>query len=328
MAERILVTGGAGYVGSVCVWHLLNKGYEVLIYDNLSTGHRSAIDRRARFVLGDLGESERLSRVFKEFRPDYVMHFAASCLVGESVEKPIDYYKNNVGNGISLISTMVKNGILGIVFSSSCSVYGEPVRIPMSEDDPKNPINPYGRTKRAFEQLLEDCDYAYGIKSVCLRYFNAAGAADSLGEDHSPETHLIPNVLRVVLGKTSLVKVFGNDYPTADGTCVRDYVHVIDLATAHEKAMELLRNKRSDRINLGIGKGFSVLEVIESASRVTGKKIPYEVVERRPGDPAVLIASAKRARDILGWKPEYCDLDRIIESAWKWHKEHPDGYRD
>ncbi len=328
MAERILVTGGAGYVGSVCVWHLLNSGYEVLIYDNLSTGHRCAIDARARFVHGDLGDAAKLEQAFKEFRPDFVMHFAASCLVGESVEKPIDYYKNNIANGICLVSAMIKNGVSGIVFSSSCAVYGEPVRIPMSEEDPKSPINPYGRTKLAFEYLLEDCDHAYGIKSVCLRYFNAAGATADLGEDHDPETHLIPNVLNVALGKSAWVKVFGNDYPTQDGTCIRDYVHVVDLATAHEKALGLLRNSRSERINLGIGKGFSVLEVIRSAMRISGREIPYKVVERRYGDPAILVASAEKARSLLGWEPEYRDLDSIVESAWKWHKEHPNGYGD
>lgn len=328
MAERILVTGGAGYVGSVCVWHLLNKGYRVLVYDNLSTGHRSAVDPRAEFVLGDLADGSKLDQVIKQFRPDFVMHFAASCLVGESVEKPIDYYRNNVASGLWLVSAMVKNGVSGIVFSSSCAVYGEPVRIPMSEDDPKNPINPYGRTKLAFENLLEDCDLAYGLKNVCLRYFNAAGATPLHGEDHDPETHLIPNVLKVALGKNEEVKVFGDDYPTKDGTCIRDYIHVLDLATAHERCLELLRSGKSDRINLGIGRGFSVLEVIESARRVTQKEIPYKVVARRQGDPAVLVASAQKADHVLGWQPEYRELDEIIETAWKWHMEHPNGYGD
>ena len=326
MADRILVTGGAGYVGSVCVEHLIGKGYEVAIYDNLSTGHRVAVPEGAALHEGDLADRKRLSEVISGFRPDFVMHFAASCLVGESYENPIIYYRNNVTNGANLIDVMLKHDVKALIFSSSCAVYGEPQRIPMEEDDPKKPVNPYGNTKLAFENLLEDCDSAYGFRSVSLRYFNAAGATDRFGEDHDPETHIIPNVLKVPSGEVPGVKVFGADYPTEDGTCVRDYVHVRDLAAAHEQALGLLRQDRSDRINLGNGKGFSVMEVIKTSEQVTGTVIPFEVSPRRKGDPAVLVASSAKAARVLGWKPSYASLESIIETAWKWHREHPRGY--
>jgi UDP-glucose 4-epimerase len=326
LAERILVTGGAGYVGSVCVALLLEKGYDVAIYDNLSTGHTEAVPTGALLEIGDLNDSDRLAGIVSAFRPDFVMHFAASCLVGESYEKPLLYYENNVANGANLLRVMLKHHVKAMIFSSSCAVYGEPKRIPMMEDDPKAPINPYGRTKLAFENMLEDCDAAHGLKSVCLRYFNAAGATDQLGEDHNPETHIIPNVLRVPLGKVAEVPVFGDDYPTADGTCVRDYIHVSDLATAHEQALGILRQGRSDRINLGNGNGFSVLDVIRACEKVAGKRVPYTVSPRRKGDPAVLVASAARAAEVLGWEPRYTSLESIIETAWEWHRRHPGGY--
>jgi UDP-glucose 4-epimerase len=327
LSEKILVTGGAGYVGSVCVALLVEKGYRVTIYDNLSTGHMEAVPVGALLERGDLADSERLAQVISEFEPDYVMHFAASCLVRESCENPLLYYKNNVGNGTNLVKVMLEHDVKAMVFSSSCAVYGEPRRIPMMEDDPKDPINPYGFTKLAFEHLLDDCGYAHGLKSVCLRYFNASGATDALGEDHDPETHIIPNVLKVALGQKSEVQVLGDDYPTEDGTCIRDYIHVSDLAMAHEQAIGLLRQGVSDRINLGNGSGFSVLEVIKTCEKVTGEPIPFSVSPRAKGDPAVLVASAAKAGGVLGWTPQYSTLEGIIETAWKWHKAHTGGYR-
>jgi len=327
LAERVFVTGGAGYVGSVCVDHLVAHDYEVLIYDNLSTGHREAVPQGARLEIGDLADRERLREVLAAFKPDFVMHFAASCLVGESFEKPLTYYSNNLIGGFNLVDAMLALDIKALVFSSSCAVYGEPRTIPMKEDDPKQPINPYGKTKLAFEHLLEDCDEAYGLKSVSLRYFNAAGATARLGEDHDPETHIIPNVIKVALGQAQGVTVFGDDYPTHDGTCVRDFVHVSDLARAHEMALEVLRKNRSERLNLGNGEGFSVLDVIKAVEKVTGKDIPYKVGERRKGDPAVLVASAEKAAKVLGWEPIYRSLEEIVETAWRWHREHPNGYR-
>jgi UDP-glucose 4-epimerase len=327
LAEKILVTGGAGYVGSVCVAHLLEKDYQVLVYDNLSTGHREAVAPGAVLECGDLADTERLSKVMGSFRPDFVMHFAASCLLGESMEQPLKYYGNNVINGIRLIRLMLEHGVRAIIFSSTCAVYGEPQRIPMSEDDARLPINPYGRSKLALEHLLEDCESAYGLRSVCLRYFNAAGATEHYGEDHDPETHLIPNVLRSALGRGPQLEVFGNDYPTADGTCVRDYVHISDLADGHQRALSLLREGKSGKFNLGNASGFSVLEVIRTAEQITGRSIPYGISPRRTGDPAVLVASSAKAAKTLGWKPQYQSLETIIESAWRWHKEHPRGYR-
>jgi UDP-glucose 4-epimerase len=328
LAEKILVTGGAGYVGSVCVALLREKDYEVVIYDNLSAGHREAVTGGAKLEVGDLADRARLTEVFATHTPDFVMHFAASCLVGESYHDPILYYRNNVANAANLVDVMIEHDVRAIIFSSSCAVYGEPVRVPMTEDDPKNPINPYGKTKLTFEHLLEDCDAAHGLKSVALRYFNAAGATDELGEDHDPETHLIPIVLKVPLGLLDGVEVFGDDYPTPDGTCVRDYVHVSDLAAAHESALGILRQGKSERINLGNGNGFSVLDVIRASEHVTGKNIPSKVSPRRRGDPAALVAGAGKAADVLGWQPSYTSLETIIETAWKWHKEHPHGYRD
>ncbi len=327
MKERILVTGGAGYVGSVCVANLKDRDYQVLVYDNLSTGHRASVPEGVMLEVADLAESERLSGVMSSFQPDFVMHFAASALLGESMSKPLDYYANNVTNGHNLLRIMVEHDVKSLVFSSTCAIYGEPERIPMTESDPRRPMNPYGRSKLAFEHLLEDCDAAYGLKSVCLRYFNAAGAEAGLGEDHSPETHLIPNVLKTALGLREKLVVFGDDYPTPDGTCVRDYVHIADIADAHEKALDVLRRRTSEKINLGNGTGFSVLDVIKTAEKVAGKAIPYRVSARREGDPAVLVASADKAGKVLGWRPAYASLGSIIESAWKWHVEHPDGYR-
>lgn len=327
MKDRILVTGGAGYVGSVASRRLVAQGYEVLVYDNLSVGHREAVPAGAAFEEADLADQAHLFQVFRSFRPDFVMHFAANALAGESYEEPLVYYRNNVANGLNLVEAMVRHGVKSLVFSSSCSVYGEPAVVPITEDLPKAPINPYGKTKLTFEHILDDAERAYGLKAVCLRYFNAAGAAGPLGEDHTPETHIIPNVLRVALGLAGEVSVFGDDYPTEDGTCVRDYVHIEDLAQAHEQALSLLRGGRSDRINLGNGKGFSVLEVIRVSEMASGKPIPFKMLPRRKGDPAVLVASSARAREVLGWRPVWPTLEAIIQSAWAWHREHPNGYR-
>jgi UDP-glucose 4-epimerase len=327
LKERILVTGGAGYVGSVCVANLKDRGYEVLVYDNLSTGHREAIPSGVALEVADLADPERLAAVMKSFEPESVMHFAASALLGESMSKPLDYYANNVSNGSNLLRVMVEHDVKSLVFSSTCAVYGEPQRIPMTEDHPRKPINPYGRSKLAFEHLLEDCDAAYGLKSVCLRYFNAAGAEAGFGEDHDPETHLIPNVLKFAQGQRKELVVFGDDYSTPDGTCVRDYIHIADIADAHEKALDLLRKRISEKINLGSGTGCSVLDVIKTAEKVVGKRIQYRIASRREGDPATLVASAEKANRVLGWVPAYSSLESIVKSAWKWHAEHPDGYR-
>ena len=326
MAEKILVTGGAGYVGSVSVDLLTRQGYQVVVYDNLSEGHREAVPEGVPLVVGDLNDGAKLSGVIQDLKPEFVIHFAASALVGESNEKPLKYFENNIANGTKLVRAMLANGVKSIVFSSSAAVYGEPSEVPIPEDHAKSPVNPYGFTKLVFERFLEYCQTAYGLLSVCLRYFNASGATEVLGEDHTPETHLIPNVLGPALGKLPRVTVLGDDYPTPDGTCVRDFIHVSDLADAHVQALEILRKGESDRINLGNGKGFSVMEVIRVAERVTGRPIPYEIAPRRAGDPAVLVASAGRAWQVLGWKPKFASLEDIIRTAWDWHSRHPAGY--
>jgi UDP-glucose 4-epimerase len=327
LAEKVLVTGGAGYVGSVCSDHLLGLGYRVLVYDDLSAGHKEAVPAGAGFEQGSLADKKRLAGVFGAFKPDLVMHFAAKALAGESYQYPLAYYRNNLADALNLVETMLECDVKAIIFSSSCAVYGEPRRIPITEDEPRVPVNPYGNTKLAFENLLEDCDNAHGLKSVCLRYFNAAGATPERGEDHDPETHIIPNVLRAALGLGAKLQVFGDDYPTEDGTCVRDYVHIRDLAHAHEQAIGLLRQARSDRINLGNGDGFSVLDVIRTAEKVAGRRIPFDMLPRRKGDPAVLVAGSAKAARVLGWRPEYPTLEAIVESAWRWHRDHPNGYK-
>jgi len=326
VAEKILVTGGAGYVGSVSVDLLARRGFDVVVYDNLSEGHREAVPDGVPLEVGELSDEGRLRGLLEKFGPQFVMHFAASALVGESNGNPLKYFENNIANGVRLVRSMLAAGVKSIVFSSSAAVYGEPSEVPISEGHTKSPVNPYGYTKLAFEQFLDYCEAAYGLHSVCLRYFNASGAAGGLGEDHDPETHLIPNVLGPALGRLDKFSVLGDDYETDDGTCVRDFVHVSDLADAHVRALELLRQARSDRINLGNGKGFSVLEVIKVAEKVTGKAIPYEFAPRRKGDPAVLVASAERAGKVLGWAPEYASLEDIVRTAWDWHSSHPDGY--
>ncbi|MGB9781255.1 UDP-glucose 4-epimerase GalE [Caldanaerobacter sp.] len=325
----ILVCGGAGYIGSHAVYSLLKRNEKVVVVDNLATGHSESV-LGGKLYIGDLGDEDFLDKVFSENDIEAVMHFAASSLVGESVENPFKYYENNVCGTLSLLKAMKKHGVKKIVFSSTAAVYGEPERIPIKEEDKTEPTNPYGETKLAIEKMLKWADAAYGIKYVALRYFNVAGALETgeIGEDHSPETHLIPIVLQVALGKRDKVMIYGDDYPTKDGTPIRDYIHVMDLVDAHILALEKLRKEnKSDVYNLGNGEGFTVKEVIEVARKVTGHPIPAEVTGRRPGDPAVLVASSEKAMKDLGWRPKYASLEGIIESAWMWHKNHPNGFR-
>src|SRR5687768_16185215 len=323
---RVLVTGGAGYIGSVVSEQLVNDGHEVVIYDNLSKGHRGAVVEGARFVQGDLLEADQLRQTLKHNRIEAVIHMAASSLVGESVEKPSKYYHNNVVAGLVLLDAMRECGITRIVFSSTAATYGEPAEQPIRETTPTNPTNTYGETKLAFEKAMHWYERAHGLRYASLRYFNAAGATERCGEDHDPETHLIPITLQAAAGKRAHVEIYGDDYPTEDGTCIRDYIHVVDLARAHILALDVLR-ERSAIYNLGCGgDGYSVREVIETARRVTGKEIPVRMGPRRPGDPAVLIASSDKIKRELGWQPQFQDLELIIESAWKWMLAHPDGY--
>ncbi|ADL42838.1 UDP-glucose 4-epimerase [Caldicellulosiruptor obsidiansis OB47] len=326
----ILVTGGAGYIGSHMVWLLLEKGYDVVVVDNLEKGHRKAV-LGGKFYSGDLKDKEFLENVFAENDISAVIHFAASSLVGESVQNPIKYYYNNVYGTLNLVETMIKHNVKKLVFSSTAAVYGEPENIPILEEDKTEPTNPYGETKLAIEKMLKWMDVAYGLKFVSLRYFNVAGSHPDgiIGEDHNPETHLIPIVLQTALGIREKVIVYGNDYNTKDGTCIRDYIHVVDLCDAHLKAMEYLEKyDKSGIFNLGNGMGFSVMEVIEKASEVVGKKIPYEIGPRRAGDPSILVASSQKAQELLGWQQKYNSLETIISTAWKWHSTHPHGYEE
>ena len=317
---RVLVVGGAGYIGSHMVKLLNLRGFEVTVLDNLANGHRDAV-QGARFVLGDLYEREILDRLFGETRFDGVMHFASYIQVGESVREPAKYYRNNVFKTQNLLDVMVAHRVCNFIFSSTAAIFGEPIHIPMAEDHPKQPMNPYGRGKWMVEQMLEDYDTAYGLRSTCLRYFNAAGADPDgeLGERHDPETHLIPLALQVASGRRPSITVFGDDYATPDGTCIRDYIHVNDLGEAHWLALQRLwEGSGSTAYNLGNGHGFSVREVIDTARAVTGREIPVEYGQRRPGDPARLVADARRAQAELGWKPRRADLATIIADAWRW----------
>lgn len=319
-SDAVLVVGGAGYIGSHMVALLLEKQYRVIVLDNLSTGKRRLVCG-GEFIQGDLGDAALLEGVFDSHAITAVMHFAAFSLVGQSVQDPLTYYRNNVSETLALVDAMVRHKVPHFIFSSTAAVYGEPERIPITEDHPCRPTNPYGHTKLSVEQMLADCDQAYGLRSICLRYFNAAGAHPSgrMGEMHDPESHLIPLVLKSAMA-SSPVKIFGDDYPTADGTGIRDYVHVSDLARAHLLALQaLLDGTGSDVFNLGNSVGYSVKQVIELARRVTGKPIPTVACERRPGDPAVLVADSGKIRGALGWTPEYEEMDAIIETAWRWH---------
>ena len=320
--STILVTGGAGYVGSHACKALATAGHTPVVYDNLSRGHRE-FARWGPLEVGDLGEAAKLDAVFARHRIDAVMHFAALAYVGESVEQPALYYRNNVGGTLELLEAMRRAGVGLMVFSSTCATYGVPERMPITEDLPQQPINPYGATKLMIERVLRDYEPAYGLRSVALRYFNAAGCDPDgeVGEDHEPETHLIPRVLMAADGMLPRIDVFGTDYPTPDGTCLRDYIHVADLADGHVRALDYLqRGGASSAINLGTGRAFSVREVIAAAGRVTGRRIPVHEGPRRAGDPPVLVADATRARTLLGFAPRYSEIEPIVETAWRWHK--------
>jgi UDP-glucose-4-epimerase GalE len=326
--KNVLVVGGAGYIGSHMAKHLSTKGYVPVVLDNLVRGSQQAA-KYGPFYRGSMNDEGLLEKIFSDYPIAAVMHFAAFCYVGESMKHPARYYQNNVANTLALLEAMAERDINNFIFSSSCSIYGEPLETPITEDHPRQPISPYGKSKLMVEEILHDFGQAYGLESVCLRYFNAAGADPDgeLGEDHDPETHLIPLVLKTALDQRPEVHIFGNDYPTPDGTCIRDYIHVEDLAQAHLLALErLLTGLPGGQYNLGNAKGYSVKQVIDIARSVTGKEIPAKVVERRPGDPAVLISSSEKAMKDLGWKPEYPNLETIMETAWAWHKNNPSGY--
>ena len=325
----ILIIGGAGYIGSHTVKYFIEQNEDVIIVDNLLTGHKEAV-LSDKFYNCDIRDKENLDKVFKENNIEAVIHFAANSLVGESMVKPYEYYHNNVYGMMCLLDVMKENNVDKIVFSSTAATYGEPKNIPILESDDTNPTNTYGETKLAMEKMMKWFDNAYGTKYVSLRYFNAAGAYfdGSIGEAHTTETHLIPLILQVPLEKREYISIFGNDYDTNDGTCIRDYIHVMDLASAHYKALEYLRKGNESNIfNLGNGNGYSVKEVIDVARKVTSHEIPAKLEERRSGDPAVLIASSDKARKVLGWKPQYDSLERIIEDTWRWHKNNRDGYK-
>jgi len=322
---RIFLTGGAGYIGSVCSELLLNEGHEVAIFDNLSEGHRRAVDSRANFVRGDLTDRLQIEAALSSTRPDAVMHFAAYALVPESMRDPSKYFRNNIANGLNLLDAMVGTGVQRIIFSSTCAIFGPPERVPIDETAHPRPVSPYGESKLAFEKILRWYDEIHALKFVSLRYFNAAGATENLGEDHRPETHLIPNVLKVALGQSPNVEIYGTDYETPDGTCIRDYIHIVDLARAHILA---LGAAASGFYNLGTGGGSSVREVIAACRKITGRKIETIEKPRRLGDPPRLIASSEKIKKEVGWQPQFQSLDAIVESAWKWHLKFPDGYEE
>ena len=322
---NVLVTGGAGYIGSICTEELLNAGHAVTVYDNLSEGHRSAVDARAKFILGKPEQEGDVLNAVKSAKPDAIMHFAASALVGESMENPKKYFRNNVVNGLKLLDAAVECGVKKFVFSSTCATYGPPDRVPMTEDLPQRPINPYGESKLMFEKILQWYRQIYKLEFIAFRYFNAAGASEKFGEHHRIETHLIPNVLKVPLGQAGQCAIFGTDYPTPDGTCIRDYIHIKDLAQAHILG---LQPGKTGFYNLGNGDGYSVRQVISMCEKITGQKIPAIEKPRRPGDAPRLVAAANKAFTELGWKPQYPKLEDIVKTAWAWHKIHPNGYPD
>jgi UDP-glucose 4-epimerase len=322
---KILVVGGAGYIGSICTELLVDEGHEAAVFDNLSEGHRRAIDPRATFIQGDLADRKQIEAALSSTRPDAVMHFAASALVAESMRDPSKYFRNNISNGLNLLDGMVAAQVNRIVFSSTCAIFGPPEHVPINETAPARPINPYGESKLAFEKILRWYDQIHGLKFVSLRYFNAAGASGKFGEDHRLETHLIPNVLKVALGQKAHIEIFGADYETPDGTCIRDYIHIVDLARAHILALGAVG---SEFYNLGTGGGSSVREVIDACRKITGRNIDTVEKPRRAGDPPRLIASSEKIKTELGWQPKFQSLDRIIESAWNWHQKFPHGYGD
>ena len=323
---KVLVTGGAGYIGSITVEQLIKAGETVVVFDNLYQGHRDAVHPEAIFVQGDLADKAAIDAVMAEHRPDGIMHFASYTLVGESVEKPFLYLRDNIVNGLNLMQSAVEHGVRRFILSSTANLFDDPERMPIDENERIVPGSPYGESKSILERYLYWLDKIYDLRYACLRYFNACGASDTRGEDHAPETHLIPLVLEVALGKRDKIMIFGDDYNTPDGTCVRDYIHVIDLAQAHILALNSL-DQGSRKYNLGNGRGYSVKEVIETARQVTGHSIPAEIGARRAGDPDILIASSETINHDLGWKPRYPELRAIIQSAWNWHKANPNGYQ-
>jgi len=320
---NVFVTGGAGYIGSVCVEQLLEAGHAVTVYDNVSEGHRGAVDPRARLIQADLGDARAVAESVREARPEAILHFAAKALVGESMVNPGAYFRNNTAHGINLLEAAVAAKVRKFIFSSTCAVYGIPDRVPMDEGLPLRPVNPYGESKRMFEVMLEWYQRIHGLEFVALRYFNAAGASERFGEHHRVETHLIPNVLKVALGQSAQCEIYGTDYPTPDGTCVRDYIHVSDLAQAH--LLGLVPGK-SGYFNLGNGGGYSVREVIRACEKVSGKAIKVVEKPRRPGDPPRLVASAGKAERELGWRPKHPGLEEMVMSAWRWKEKRPEGY--
>jgi len=322
---NVFVTGGAGYIGSVCVEELLNAGHRVTVYDNLTEGHRSAVDSRATFILGHPEQEGDVLKAVNSAQPEAILHFAANALVGESMTNPGKYFQNNVCNGLTLLNAAVAAKVKKFVFSSTCATYGPPERVPMTEDLPQHPINPYGESKLMFEKMLIWYQRIHGLEFTAFRYFNAAGASEKFGEHHRVESHLIPNVLKVPLGQAAHCEIYGTDYPTPDGTCIRDYIHILDLAQAH--ILALVPGKQGF-FNLGNGDGYSVREVIQTCEKITGKKIPVIEKPRRPGDPPKLVAAAGKALSELGWKPKFPKLEAIVTTAWNWHKKHPTGYAD
>ncbi|EKD56221.1 MAG: hypothetical protein ACD_58C00265G0004 [uncultured bacterium] len=327
---KILVTGGAGYIGSHTVKELLANGDKVVVFDNLSYGHKHAIPKKAKFIKGDLKNQKLIEKVLKREKIEAVFHFAGFIQVGESVKQPLKYYKNNFYNGINLLEAMKFANVKYIIFSSSAGVYGQPKKMPIAEGDPKDPINTYGRTKLMFEYALKSYDEAYDIKFIALRFFNAAGASSEseIGEDHSPETHIIPLIIQAALGQRDEFKIFGNDYKTPDGTCVRDYIHVEDIAMAHLQGLRYLRQKNKSNIyNIGIGKGFSNLELVETVKKVSEVDFKVSYMPRREGDPDELVADSSRAREMLNWTPKYDTIESIIKTAYDWHEKHPKGFK-
>jgi UDP-glucose 4-epimerase len=325
---NVLVTGGAGYVGSIVTEEVLKGGHEVIVLDNFQQGHKGALLPETKSVAADLCSTGALDEVFSHFKIDAVMHMAAETVIEYSMTDPKRYFQNNIIGGINLLDTMLKYEVPKFIFSSSAAVYGEPQSVPIEEEHPKLPLNAYGESKLMFEHTLQWYGRAYGLNHISLRYFNAAGASRRFGEDHRPETHLIPNVLKAALNKNSPVAIFGDDYPTKDGSCIRDYVHVIDIAHAHLLALGKVHELSGNAYNLGSGGGYSVLEVVAAARRVTKTDIPSKTCPRRPGDPAVLVASSGRARADLDWRPKFTELEAIVEDAWQWLREHPDGYKE
>lgn len=327
MTETLLVTGGAGYIGSHVVADLIARGFRVVVFDNLQQGHREAVAPEATLVVGDLANRAALTALFSRYAFSGILHFAANSLVGESMKKPFRYVGDNVSCAVNLIETAIAHDVRRMVFSSTCAIFGNPQRVPIDEDLPTDPANPYGESKLIIERILRWADEVHGFKSACLRYFNAAGAHPTLpiGEDHSPETHLIPIALEVALGKRPFIEIFGDDYPTPDGTCIRDYIHVCDLSDAHIRVLEHLHHG-SCHFNVGIGAGYSVRQVLDSVRRVTGCSLPEKIGPRRAGDPPTLVAASQRIRNALNWTPRYTDIDDIVRTAWAWRQAHPDGF--